>query len=245
MSDATPSVAIRPDYEHYLAQHAARARLESECRPANKAALFDTLAAAGITMVVVTFDGYGDSGQIESIDARTADAEATLPDATITLADPLWDGSGVEPVTVSVAEAMQITEVRMAIEGLCGRKAAEAVQAEEIEELRALGERMVAAVDGGDVVTYSGLNQQLHERIITMAHQPIAAELLSRLRARNVRHQFRLAYRAGRPQVSLPQHLAIIDAVCRRDPDAAEAAVRAHLSSVIEALRESHDAPST
>ena len=78
-----------------------------------------------------------------------------------------------------------------------------------------------------------------------MAHQPIAAELLSRLRARNVRHQFRLAYRAGRPQVSLPQHLAIIDAVCRRDPDAAEAAVRAHLSSVIEALRESHDAPST
>ena len=60
---------------------------------------------------------------------------------------------------VSVAEAMQITEVRMAIEGLCGRKAAEAVQAEEIEELRALGERMVAAVDGGDVVTYSGLNQ--------------------------------------------------------------------------------------
>jgi DNA-binding GntR family transcriptional regulator len=146
---------------------------------------------------------------------------------------------------VSVAEAMQITEVRMAIEGLCGRKAAEAVQAEEIEELRALGERMVAAVDGGDVVTYSGLNQQLHERIITMAHQPIAAELLSRLRARNVRHQFRLAYRAGRPQVSLPQHLAIIDAVCRQDPDAAEAAVRAHLGSVIEALRESHDAPLT
>jgi hypothetical protein len=107
MSDATPSVATRPDYEHYLAQHAARARLESECRPANKAALFDALAVAGITIVVVTFDGYGDSGQIESIDARTAEAEATLPDATITLADPLWDGSGVEPVTVGVAEAIE------------------------------------------------------------------------------------------------------------------------------------------
>jgi DNA-binding GntR family transcriptional regulator len=143
---------------------------------------------------------------------------------------------------VSVAEAMQITEVRMAIEGLCGRKAAEAVTAGEIDELRALGDQMVAAVETGDVVTYSGLNQQLHERIIALAHQPIAAELLARLRARNVRHQFRLAYRAGRPQVSLPQHLAIIDSVCRRDPDAAEEAVRAHLSSVIEALRESSDA---
>lgn len=146
---------------------------------------------------------------------------------------------------VSVTEAMQITEVRMAIEGLCGRKAAESVTPTEIEELRALGEQMVTAVDSGDVVTYSGLNQQLHERIIALAHQPVAAELLTRLRARNVRHQFRLAYRAGRPQVSLPQHLAIIDGVCRQDPDAAEAAVRAHLESVIEALRESHDAPLT
>jgi DNA-binding GntR family transcriptional regulator len=144
---------------------------------------------------------------------------------------------------VSITEAMQITEVRMAIEGLCGRKAAEAVTPDDIAELRARGEAMVEAVEGADVVTYSGLNQQLHERIIALAHQPVAAELLARLRARNVRHQFRLAYRAGRPQVSLPQHLAIIDGVCRRDPDAAEAAVRAHLTSVIEALRESHDAP--
>jgi DNA-binding GntR family transcriptional regulator len=150
---------------------------------------------------------------------------------------------GARVRVVSIAEAMQITEVRMAIEGLCGRKAAEAVTPTEIEELRSLGRRMEQAVERGDVVGYSGLNQQLHERVIAIAHQPVAAEVLSRLRARNVRHQFKLAFRAGRPQVSLPQHLAIIDAVCRQDPDAAEAAVRAHLASVITALQESHEAP--
>jgi DNA-binding GntR family transcriptional regulator len=39
--------------------------------------------------------------------------------------------------------------------------------------------------------------------------------------------------------VSLPEHLAIIDAIARRDPAAAEAAARSHLSSVITALLDS------
>ena len=42
----------------------------------------------------------------------------------------------------------------------------------------------------------------------------------------------------GRPQVSLPQHLGIIEAIAARDPDAAERAARAHLRSVIETLPE-------
>lgn len=148
---------------------------------------------------------------------------------------------GARVRVVSVSEALHITEVRMAIEGLCGRRAAENVTRDHIKELRALGKTMTKAVEQGDVVGYSQLNQQLHERIISLADQPVAAELLSRLRARNVRHQFRLAFRPGRPQVSLPQHLAIIDAVCRKDGAAAEAAVRAHLASVMEALRESQE----
>ena len=49
----------------------------------------------------------------------------------------------------------------------------------------------------------------------------------------------RLALRTGRPQVSLPEHLAIIDAIARRDPAAAEAAARSHLASVITTLRDS------
>ncbi len=41
-----------------------------ELLPTNKTALFDALATANITAVVVTFDGYGDSGQIENIEAK-------------------------------------------------------------------------------------------------------------------------------------------------------------------------------
>jgi DNA-binding FadR family transcriptional regulator len=42
---------------------------------------------------------------------------------------------------------------------------------------------------------------------------------------------------AGRADVSLPQHRAIIDAVCRHDPDGVADAMRLHLESVADAIR--------
>lgn len=145
---------------------------------------------------------------------------------------------GARVRTVSLDEAVQITEVRMVIEGLCCAHAARKITDPEIESLRAIGTEMESCVASGDVIGYSECNQRLHDTIIKVADQGIATETISRLRARNVRHQFRLAYRPGRPTVSLPQHLAIITAICDHDPARAEAAGRAHLASVIEALRE-------
>ena len=45
-------------------KRAAQERLHAELQPLNKAALFEALSAVGVTLVVVSFDGYGDSGQI-------------------------------------------------------------------------------------------------------------------------------------------------------------------------------------
>lgn len=143
---------------------------------------------------------------------------------------------GARVRVVPIEEALQITEVRSALESLCAAKAAEVVTDDEITALRALGQDMRTCVDDGDVARYSQLNAELHDRLIALSRQDVAAEVLGLLRARNVRHQFRLAFRPGRPQASLPHHLAIIDAVCRRDPEAAAAAVRTHLSNVLTAL---------
>jgi DNA-binding GntR family transcriptional regulator len=95
---------------------------------------------------------------------------------------------------------------------------------------------MREAVAGGDLLGYSEMNKQLHAIVRALGEQTTARAVLERLRGQNVRHQFRLAMQPGRPAVSLPQHLEIIDALCAGDPDAAEAAVRRHLRSVIEAL---------
>jgi DNA-binding GntR family transcriptional regulator len=139
---------------------------------------------------------------------------------------------------VSVAEAVAITECRMVLEGLCAAKAAELATRGEIAELVALGEAMRRAVAEGEPMKYSALNRTLHARVREIAAQPVAADLLERLQGQLVRHQFRLALRPGRPARSLAEHLAIVTAIADRDAAGAEAAVRAHLHSVIEALQQ-------
>ncbi|MGJ5749289.1 GntR family transcriptional regulator [Streptomyces puniciscabiei] len=145
-------------------------------------------------------------------------------------------GSRVRVVTVE--EAVAITECRMVLEGLCAAKAAVAASDEQLTELADLGAAMEKAVADGEPVTYSDLNHRLHDRIRVISGQRTAVELLERLNAQLVRHRFQLALRPGRPQQSLNEHLAVIEAIRARDPQAAEAAVRAHLAGVIEALQD-------
>ncbi|MEU3255200.1 GntR family transcriptional regulator [Streptomyces sp. NPDC006997] len=145
-------------------------------------------------------------------------------------------GSRVRVVTVE--EAVEITECRMALEGLCAARAAVAASDGQLVELTELGTAMTKAVADGEPVTYSDLNHRLHTRIQEFSGQGTALELLERLNAQLVRHRFRLALRPGRPQQSLTEHLAVIEAIRARDPQAAETAVRAHLTRVIEALRD-------
>lgn len=145
---------------------------------------------------------------------------------------------GARVRAVSLAEAIEITEVRMALEGLCAAKAAEHATDDDRRDLREIGARMRDAVAGGDMFGYSDLNKRLHERILAISGQQTARGVLARLRGQDVRRQFRLAMHPGRPATSLPQHLEIVEAVCAGDPVAAETAMRAHLRSVIDALPE-------
>ncbi|KPC81887.1 GntR family transcriptional regulator [Streptomyces sp. NRRL S-4] len=145
---------------------------------------------------------------------------------------------GARVRVVSVEEAIQITECRALLEGLCARRAAEYASKEVRQELKDIGSAMGRAVAEGDPDAYSVLNRRLHESIGEVSDQKVAQALLERMNGQMVRYQFRLALRPGRPAQSLPQHLAIIDAVVAGDPEAAEAAARAHVESVVEALRE-------
>ena len=74
MTQTEPTLAapLRPstvEFGAILAAHAERTAQTLALRLDNKDRLFDGLMAAGITHVTVTFDGAGDSGQIESIGA--------------------------------------------------------------------------------------------------------------------------------------------------------------------------------
>jgi DNA-binding GntR family transcriptional regulator len=138
---------------------------------------------------------------------------------------------------ISLAEAIEITEVRMLLEGHLAARAAERVSKTEAAMLRGIIKDMHAAVDKSELMGYSELNGRLHGAIRDIAAHETTARLLRQLRDQTVRHHFSLSLLPGRPSVSLPQHEAIVAAVTARDQAAAEQAMRDHLQSVIDTFR--------
>lgn len=139
---------------------------------------------------------------------------------------------------VSLEEAIEISEVRMVIEGLCARKAAERITPSEASQLRQLVAMMSKKTEAGDLMGYSELNAELHDRIREISRHGSAAVIVERVRNQSVRQQFRLSLVPGRSNVSVAEHAAIVEAVAAGDGDQAERQMRAHLANVINTLRQ-------
>jgi DNA-binding GntR family transcriptional regulator len=145
---------------------------------------------------------------------------------------------GARVRVISADEAVAITEARMALEGLIARKAAERVTPAQADLMHGHLIALRGALEAGDLMKYSALIQRLHETIRDVSAQPVAAALVDRLQAQLVRSQFQLSLRPGRPQVSLRELTALVDAIVARDAEGAGAAALAHFRSVIAALSE-------
>jgi DNA-binding GntR family transcriptional regulator len=145
-------------------------------------------------------------------------------------------GARVRPI--SLEEAVEITETRAVLEGLCAAKAAERATADDRARLRELGDVMRGAVESADIPAYSRTNQLVHRAVRDISGHQTAGLMLDRLRTQSVRYHFRVALLPGRPGIGLREHLDVIDAVCSGDPAIAEQTMRAHLLSVVSALQE-------
>lgn len=144
--------------------------------------------------------------------------------------------ASVRPVTP--AEAVEITEVRAVVEGLCAAKAAVLATEADHEELRELMRKMGDAVKRGDMLTDSRISDLMHLKIRQIAGQGTANRILERLRYRDVRYQFHVSLLPGRLVKGANEHFDIIEAVIAGDAAAAERLTRNHFFSVIAALRQ-------
>jgi DNA-binding GntR family transcriptional regulator len=143
---------------------------------------------------------------------------------------------------VSPEEAIEIVEVRLAVEGLIAAKAAERAGPGDIAELRQNAEAMRRAVAQLDAVGYSQLNTECHALIQRIADHGTASAILDRLRGQGVRHQLHASLRPGRAAASLRQHVKIIEAIAAGDPEAAQAEMQEHLDDVLQYLLRMRDA---
>lgn len=104
---ASPEASLAVAMAQFDASQLAHQTLSTTAMAQNKEALFAAMRAAGITEIIVSFDGAGDSGQIEDMDARRGDAVVPMPDTEITLAQVSWGISEISTSTISLSEAVE------------------------------------------------------------------------------------------------------------------------------------------
>ena len=91
----------------FLARYALYLKAVAKANEMNKAIVFDALAAAGLTLVEVEFDGEGDSGQIEGVYAYAGDARTELPESFLTLYQAAQNKGEPRTTNVSLHDAIE------------------------------------------------------------------------------------------------------------------------------------------
>lgn len=149
---------------------------------------------------------------------------------------------GARVRAITDEEAMEIAETRLAIEVMVARQAALRITDAGRKALRAVETDMRRAVKEADDLAFSRCNGALHQEIQRIAGNATATRILSTLRSHLVRLQYRVILLPGRPQSSLAEHRAIVDAICAGNADAAEKAMRQHLASFTTLLKQAIEA---
>ena len=138
---------------------------------------------------------------------------------------------------ISDREALEIEEVRATLEAMLARRAATRVTAAHLRELRQVVVEMRERVANRDAIGYSELNARFHQIIWTAADHPTTSRLVGGLKSQSIRFQYQTALRPGQAERSLGEHEAIFRAIKAHDGDGAEAAMRDHLTAVLETLK--------
>ena len=139
---------------------------------------------------------------------------------------------------VSQEEAVEILEARAVLEGLVARLAAERATPDDVEDLKTILADMQRLREADDLLAVSDENAQLHRRLLKISGHETAARLIGALNSQMVRFQYRTILLPGRSERSFAEHAELVAAVAAGDGERAEAAMRTHLSSVANALRQ-------
>lgn len=136
---------------------------------------------------------------------------------------------GIVVAPISLNEIFDIIEVRILNECQAARWAADKVTKADLAALQANLDAMRAASEARDIDRLIHLDREFHRLISAAAGNPVLAEFLGNLHDRAVRFWF-VSMRAPDHNARVcNQHATLIDAFRRHDPDAAEAAMRAHI----------------
>jgi len=138
--------------------------------------------------------------------------------------------------SLSIDDIHELFDIKIAVEGMLARCAAERATDQERAALLACLEKMQAATASGDSETWLKCDFELHDIIFAMARNVRAERIVANLN--DQWHRVRIGYATMRARMatSTVEHEAFVKAIVEGDAQAAEGLMKSHLDNVREEL---------
>ena len=144
---------------------------------------------------------------------------------------------GAYVTEVNRGDLEQIFTVLSLLEGEAAKEATTKAKESDLNALDDLHLRLEKAAADRNLDLFFDTNVRFHERIIAIAANPWMTSVIADLRKVLKLQRKDSLSRTGRLQQSLSEHREILKALLKRDPVAAEQAMRTHLAHGLEAAK--------
>jgi DNA-binding GntR family transcriptional regulator len=131
---------------------------------------------------------------------------------------------------VSEHEILEVYSVRIALEALAAREAANEALPSDIAHLRWVNERLSEALDADDFASVPSLTNEFHLAVASAAHNSMLRRFITQAQdwTRRVGTTVSLPGRRG---VAVQEHARLIEAIAVRDAESAERLAREHMAT--------------
>jgi DNA-binding GntR family transcriptional regulator len=138
----------------------------------------------------------------------------------------------------SKEEMAGIFELREVLEGLAARRAAAKISDSQIKKLNSFFMQFVGQTNISDVKAYAREDRQFHNYVIDVGAKEFLKSILQTTNIISFSYQVLNSEGLVRPpNETIPEHLAVIKAISKRDPDSAEELMRLHFKKSIAHIR--------
>ena len=144
---------------------------------------------------------------------------------------------GAYVTEVNRGDLEQIFTILSLLEGQAAKEAASNAKEKDLNDLDDMHLRLEKAAADRNLEQFFEINVRFHERIIAIANNPWMTGVIADLRKVLKLQRKDSLSRSGRLQSSLSEHREILKALLKRDPIAAEQAMRTHLARGLEAAK--------
>lgn len=146
----------------------------------------------------------------------------------------------------SLDEMVSIFEIREVLEGLSARRAAESITGKQAAHIQNIFKQFSSDNDITDYHAYSIADRQFHNYIADISSREFLRSFLQTFNIVSLAYLYPTKEGLIRtPNETIKEHIAIVEAICDHDPQAAEKNMRFHLQTTAAKLKREIEKQST